>query len=232
MPSPYQPPAISTVTTTTTTSPFQLDADACRYKPKVAIVVFSNTGCLYEFSSSRYCSKTIACRQEQVELKVLRNEITRLINENAFVSKLDTQSITRRINRVADVKEDALESLYEKRCRKKSLATENIQHEIDTVDALHVKTLDGQVYYRTVSKGPNKLANAQNEDETVGENDDIARDNGIVKLAKAEKRAKLKKLRKEATKQGTPMTELEEVKQSSQAEVLTQEIQGLGYQVL
>ncbi|KAI3510069.1 hypothetical protein L1887_25596 [Cichorium endivia] len=148
------------------------------------------------------------------------------VNKNqeyaGFVSKLDTQSITRHINRVADVKEDALESLYEKRSRKKSLATENIQHEVDPVDALPVKTLDGQVYYRTVSKGPNKLANAQNEDETVGENDDIARDNGVVKLTKAEKRAKLKKLRKEAKKQGTPVTELEEVQQSSQAEVLAE----------
>lgn len=56
-----------------------------------------------------------------------------------------------------------------------------------------------------VSKGSNKLANAQNEDETVGENDDIARVNGFVKLTKAEKRAKLKKLRKEAKKQGTPV---------------------------
>ncbi|KAI3768230.1 hypothetical protein L2E82_18744 [Cichorium intybus] len=40
------------------------------------------------------------------------------------------------------------------------------------------------------------------------------------RLTKAEKRAKLKKLRKEAKKQGTPVTELEEVQQSSQAEVL------------
>ncbi|KAI3698674.1 hypothetical protein L2E82_42400 [Cichorium intybus] len=132
--------------------------------------------------------RTCMSMQEQVEVEVLRNEITRLRNENAH------------INSVADVKEDALESLYEKRSRKKSLATENIQHEIDT--------------------GPNKLANAQNEDETVGENDDIARDNGFVKLTKAEKGAKLKNLRKEAKKQGTPVTELEEVQHSSQAEVL------------
>lgn len=54
----------------------------------------------------------------------------------------------RHINRVADVKEDALESLYEKRSRKKSLATDNTQLEVDPVDALPVKTLDGEVYYR------------------------------------------------------------------------------------
>ncbi|KAI3778465.1 hypothetical protein L2E82_07794 [Cichorium intybus] len=52
----------------------------------------------------------------------------------------------------------------------------------------------------------------------------IACDNGFVKLTKAEKRAKLKKLRKEAKKQGTPVTELEEVQQSSQAEVLLAEL--------
>ncbi|GKA98996.1 hypothetical protein Tco_0826933 [Tanacetum coccineum] len=39
-----------------------------------------------------------------------------------FVSMLDTQSITRHIDRVADVKEDVVEVLYEKRRRKKSLA--------------------------------------------------------------------------------------------------------------
>ncbi|KAL7593854.1 hypothetical protein Lser_V15G35417 [Lactuca serriola] len=148
------------------------------------------------------------------------------VNKNqeyaGFVSKLDTQSITRHINRVADVKEDALESLYEKRSRKKSLATDNTQLEVDPVDALPVKTLDGEVYYRKVSKGPNNFKNAQIEDETVGENDDIAHDNGVMKLTKAEKRAKLKKSRKEAKKQGTPVTEVEEVQQTSQAEVLAE----------
>ncbi|KAL4554492.1 hypothetical protein LXL04_039323 [Taraxacum kok-saghyz] len=150
------------------------------------------------------------------------------VNKNqeyaGFVSKLDTQSITRHINRVADVKEDALESLYEKRSRKKALSTDNvIQHEVDPVDALPVKTLDGEVYYRKVSKGPSKFEKAKNEDETVGENDDIARDNGVVKLTKAEKRAKFKKLRKEAKKQGTAVpSDLEEVEQNTQAEVLAE----------
>lgn len=139
-----------------------------------------------------------------------------------FVSKLDTQSITRHVNRVADVKEDALESLYEKRLRKKSLATDNIQLEVDPVDALPVKTLDGQVYYRTVPKAPNKFQNARDEDETVGENEDVGRDNGVVKLTKAEKRAKIKKLRKEAKKQGKEVVEVEEVEQNSQAEVLAE----------
>ncbi|KAL4561972.1 hypothetical protein LXL04_034158 [Taraxacum kok-saghyz] len=65
---------------------------------EVAIIVFSNTGRLYEFSSSsmrgvieRYNRATepstsqmqIEMRQEQAELEVLRSELTRLRNENA-----------------------------------------------------------------------------------------------------------------------------------------------------
>lgn len=162
--------------------------------------------------------------EDEIEVS---DEDLEFVNKNqeyaGFVSKLDTQSITRHVNRVADVKEDALEALYEKRSRKKSLATDNdTQHEVDPVDALPVKTLDGQVYYRTVSKNQNQFENAGNEDETVGENEDIGRDYGLVKLTKAEKRAKQKKLRKEAKKQGKEVTEVEEVKQSSQAEVLAE----------
>lgn len=52
---------------------------------------------------------------------------------------------------MADVKEDALEALYEKRLRKKSAVKENEDKEVqrDSVDALPVKTLDGKLYYRT-----------------------------------------------------------------------------------
>lgn len=158
------------------------------------------------------------------------------------------------MNRIADVKEDVWESLYEKRSRKKALATDNtIEHEVDPVDALPVKTLDGELYYRTgnfepffflllligliktrdfricwwyfdvVTKGPSKFENAKNADETVGENEDVSRDNGVLKLTKAEKRVKFKKLRKEAKKQGKDVTEEvepEEVQPNSQAEVL------------
>lgn len=57
----------------------------------------------------------------------------------------------RHVTRVADVKEDDLESLYEKRIRKRSLDKEAEEHglEVDPVDALPVKTLDGKLYYRT-----------------------------------------------------------------------------------
>ena len=60
-------------------------------------------------------------------------------------------SFERHVTRVADVKEDALESLYERRLRKKSLETEKEENEleVDRADALPVKTLDGKLFYRT-----------------------------------------------------------------------------------
>lgn len=55
------------------------------------------------------------------------------------------------MNRVADVKEDALEALYEKRLKKKALQKEQEESklQVDPVDVLPVKTLDGKLYYRT-----------------------------------------------------------------------------------
>lgn len=51
---------------------------------------------------------------------------------------------------MADANEGALESLYEKRLRKKLENREKEPNalEVDPVDALPVKTLDGQLYYR------------------------------------------------------------------------------------
>ncbi|KAK1411594.1 hypothetical protein QVD17_38148 [Tagetes erecta] len=92
------------------------------------------------------------------------------------------------------VKEDDLDLRYEKQLKKKSLALDNTKHEVDTIDALPMKTLDGQVCYRTMSNGSNQSKNVPFEDEFVGENEDVGRDNGVVKLTKAEKRAKLRRL--------------------------------------
>ena len=48
------------------------------------------------------------------------------------------------------MKEDALEALYEKRLKKKQLQNEQEESklEVDPVDALPVKTLDGELVYR------------------------------------------------------------------------------------
>lgn len=57
----------------------------------------------------------------------------------------------RHVTRVADVKEDALEALYERRLKKKALQKDKEETglRVDPVDALPVKTLDGKLYYRT-----------------------------------------------------------------------------------
>ncbi|CAN6553824.1 unnamed protein product [Malus baccata var. baccata] len=139
-----------------------------------------------------------------------------------FLSTLDTQSITKHVTRVADVKEDALEAFYEKRLKRKSLQKEkeeDTELQVDRVDALPVKTLDGQLYYRT-AKTPKLSENDPNEEETSG-----TADKGIVKLTKAERRAKLKKSKKEAKKQGKNAEP--EVEQTLQEAVLAEVKQDL-----
>lgn len=76
---------------------------------EVGIIVFSNTGRLYEFSSSsmrgildRYNRATESStsqvqaemRQEQAELELLRNEVTRLRNENARLMGNDLAGVS------------------------------------------------------------------------------------------------------------------------------------------
>lgn len=134
-----------------------------------------------------------------------------------FLSTLDTQSITKHVTRVADVKEDALEALYEKRLKRKSLHKEKEDPgiQVDRVDALPVKTLDGQLYYRTATKASKASENDPTEEEASG-----AADKSIVKLTKAERRAKLKKSKKEAKKQGKEAEP--EVQQTPQEAVLAE----------
>ncbi|KAK6149529.1 hypothetical protein DH2020_017054 [Rehmannia glutinosa] len=152
---------------------------------------------------------------EEIEVS---DEDLHFVKENleyaGFVSNLDTHSITKHVTRVADANEGALESLYEKRLRKKleNKEKEQTAPEVDPVDALPVKTLDGQLYYRRVAKEPKEAEGETKEGES------ISRDPALVKLTKAEKRAKFKKLRKEAKKQAK-----EEVQQTPQAEVLEKE---------
>lgn len=60
----------------------------------------------------------------------------------------------RHVNRVADLEGDALEAAYEKRLKRKSQKQkqqdeEENKNEVDRVDALPVKTLDGKLHYRT-----------------------------------------------------------------------------------
>ncbi|WCJ37045.1 Nucleolar complex-associated protein 3 [Euphorbia peplus] len=154
------------------------------------------------------------------------DEDLQFVDENrdyvSFVSRLDTDSITRHVTRAAGLEGEELEAAYEKRSRKKSLQKqeeeEKKQVEIDRVDALPVKTLDGKLHYRTV---PKKAENVEGGDD---EKDDAGADMGLVRLTKAERREKLKKTKREAKKQGKQLEEAEEVQQEQtpQAAVLAE----------
>ncbi|KAL7217549.1 hypothetical protein ACSBR2_010915 [Camellia fascicularis] len=163
--------------------------------------------------------------EDEIEVS---DEVLQFVNENrdyaGFVSNLDTKSITRHVSRVADVKEDALEFLYEKRLRKKSLEKESEQKglEVDRVDALPVKTLDGKLVYRTVPKISQHSENATGGDQDIGDNEADGVDKSLVKLTKSEKRAKLKRMKKEAKKQAKEVENVEEVQQTPQAVVLAE----------
>ncbi|XP_022147948.1 nucleolar complex protein 3 homolog [Momordica charantia] len=157
--------------------------------------------------------------EEEIEVS---DEDLQFVNKNRdyarFVTGLDTQSITKHVTRVADVEEDALEALYEKRLRKKSLQKpeEENKLQVHRVDALPVKTLDGKLYYRT-----SKTSDAPENDGKDGVVDEEQVDNSILKLTKAEKRAKLKKIKKVAKKQ-EELTKAEEVQPTPQAAVLAE----------
>ncbi|KAF8389471.1 hypothetical protein HHK36_026166 [Tetracentron sinense] len=150
--------------------------------------------------------------EEEVQVS---DEDLQFVKENrdyaGFVNTLDTQSITRCF-------------LYEKRIKKKSLekSTEENKLEVDPVDALPVKTLDGKIYYRTVPK-ESRTSDAPKEDEAAKDSGDDNADKSTVKLTKSERRAKLKKSKKEAKKQAKePAQILEEVQENPQAEVLAE----------
>ncbi|KAI4302238.1 hypothetical protein MLD38_038012 [Melastoma candidum] len=153
------------------------------------------------------------------------DEDLQFVNDNldyaGFVSRLDTNSITRHVTRVADADEDALEALYEKRMRKKAALLKEKEREggeleLDpVVDALPVKTLDGQLHYRTLK-----------ESESKGDANDVGEEgNGalsVVRLTKAERRAKLKKTKKDAKKQTEALPQAEQLEQNQRSAVLAE----------
>uniref|UniRef100_A0A1D1YM11 Nucleolar complex protein 3 n=1 Tax=Anthurium amnicola TaxID=1678845 RepID=A0A1D1YM11_9ARAE len=141
-------------------------------------------------------------REEDVEVSDEDLEFVRQNRDYAgFLTRLDSKSLDRHVVRVADKKEDDLEKLYEKRNRKLSLqkAMDEKRLEIDPVDALPVKTLDGQLYYRTATES--KSMDILDEEEAATMNNDDSKGKVVVRLTKAERRQKLKKIKKEAKRQ-------------------------------
>ncbi|PIA63127.1 hypothetical protein AQUCO_00200866v1 [Aquilegia coerulea] len=159
--------------------------------------------------------------EEEVEVS---DEDLQFLTENrdyaGLFRKLDTKSITKHVTRIANQKEDDIEKLYEKRSKKKLLEKDNVKDEleVDPVDVLPVKTLDGKLYYKTA---PKKNETKNIEDVTEDKDDGIQ--GSVVKLTKAEKRAKMKKSRKEAKKQAKePVKTEDDVQENPQAEVLAE----------
>ncbi|XP_019413663.1 PREDICTED: nucleolar complex protein 3 homolog isoform X2 [Lupinus angustifolius] len=136
----------------------------------------------------------------------------------SLLSTLDTQSITKHVTRVADAKEDTLEKLYEERSRKSALKKEKEETglQVDRVDALPIKTLDGKLYYRTAKKTEPENGPGEEEAEEDGN-----ADKGLMKLTKSERRAKLKKMKREEKKQGKEVAKAE-VQETPQAAVLAE----------
>lgn len=108
--------------------------------------------------------------EEEIEVS---DEDLQFVNENSdyagFVSRLDTDIITKHVTRIADLEEDDIEAAYEKRQRRKSQKQQEQEKqpevEVDPVDALPVKTLDGKLYYRTLSKTLKNSENGEDGDE-------------------------------------------------------------------
>ncbi|KAK9150589.1 hypothetical protein Syun_008898 [Stephania yunnanensis] len=144
-----------------------------------------------------------------------------------FLKALDTKSITKHVTRVAGQKDDAVEELYEKRNKKKSVEKDRDEEdgvEIDPVDALPVKSLDGKLYYR-IGK-PQSAGSTREGEEDADENEDDGVHGSVVKLTKPEKKAKLKKIRKEEKRKAKEHVEVQpeehEVQPSHQAKVLAE----------
>lgn len=115
-----------------------------------------------------------------------------------FLSRLDTNLIDRHVTRVADCKEDELEALYEKKKKKADLkkAKEEQGLQVDRVDALPIKTLEGELCYRTVVESRPDAALKGNDSTSEVKDNNV--DKGLVRLTKAERRQKMKKSKKEA----------------------------------
>ncbi|KAF6154100.1 hypothetical protein GIB67_008110 [Kingdonia uniflora] len=125
-----------------------------------------------------------------------------------FLKNLDTKSINNHVSRVADAKDGTLEASYENRKRNKFSDGEPKENgiEVDRVDVLLVKTLDGNLIFKIRKPKVN-----EKEDEGAADNDGIR--DSLVKLTKPERREKLKKSKKEAKQQA-------EIKEDLSAEKL------------
>ncbi|KAJ0231812.1 Binding protein [Hirschfeldia incana] len=157
-------------------------------------------------------------REEEIEFS---DEDVKFVEENKeyarFVSRIDTTAINRQCVGEAKTVEDRYE---EERSMRNVEQEERGSNEIqvDPVDVLPVKTLDGKLHYRTVTK-KSKLAEA---DPDEADEEDVLEDEHI--LNKSQRRAKAKKSKKEAKKQEKDIVheEIIEEEETPQAAVLAE----------
>ncbi|CAH8330214.1 unnamed protein product [Eruca vesicaria subsp. sativa] len=156
--------------------------------------------------------------EEEIEFS---DEDVEFVKENKeyarFVSRIDTTAINRQC--VGEAKTKTVEDKYEEERSKKKVAEEEKESneiQVDPVDVLPVKTLDGKLHYRTVTKR-SKLAEAEPDEAE----EDVLDDENV--LNKSQRRAKAKKSKKEAKKQGKEVPkEIIEEEETPQAAVLAE----------
>ncbi|VVA95829.1 unnamed protein product [Arabis nemorensis] len=156
--------------------------------------------------------------EEDIEFS---DEDLKFVKENTdyarFVSRIDTGAINRQCGGKVKTVEDKYE---EERSKKKAHLEEKVKSseiQVDPVDVLPVKNLDGTLHYRTVTK-KSKLAEADTDDAEM----DVLQDENT--LNKSQRRAKAKKSKKEAKKQGKEFPEeiIQEEEETPQAAVLAE----------
>ncbi|GAB2241695.1 hypothetical protein Droror1_Dr00018470 [Drosera rotundifolia] len=139
-----------------------------------------------------------------------------------FVSRLDTKAINKHVTRVAEIRDDDLEALHEKRLSKRQVEKESGKDVVvDPADALPVKTLDGQLCFRIGQKASSKDGNEEKGDEGDKDNQQDDKE-AVVKLTKAERRAKMKKRKKEEKMQAKELSKEAEQHDAHQAEVMAE----------
>ncbi|XP_057818139.2 nucleolar complex-associated protein 3 isoform X2 [Cryptomeria japonica] len=160
--------------------------------------------------------------EEEVEVS---DEDLEFIQRNtqyaSFLNRLDTHTITKQVVGLLDEgnDEEALENYYEKKRLKKK--EENISNLVDAVDVLPVKSLTGQLYYKTDSKGSGPFQ--QNNKGTSVEsnvNEDVSAAKSKEKLSKAERRKELKHAKKQAKKLAKEESQLATIRKAPKSALL------------
>ncbi|ESQ27203.1 hypothetical protein EUTSA_v10018125mg [Eutrema salsugineum] len=154
--------------------------------------------------------------EEDIEFS---DEDLKFVEENTDYARFVTRIDTGAINRQCSLKPKTVEDKYQEERSKKKAQQEgkgNNEIQVDPVDVLPVKTLDGKLHYRTVLK-TSKLADGDTEEL---EKDAFEDENT---LNKSQRRAKAKKSKKEAKKQEKEFPEeIVQEEETPQAAVLAE----------